>query len=71
MTKTQSISVSICVIIALGLLVYLVVGYDGTHGLDVGDKAEDFTLKDIHGIDHTLSEILKQKPVVLIFGSFT
>ncbi len=34
-------------------------------GLQVGDKAPDFTLKDAQGKDVTLSEALKQGPVVL------
>jgi hypothetical protein len=39
--------------------------------LKVGDLAVDFTLKDVNGNNHTLSEMLQEKPVVLIFGSYT
>jgi len=37
-----------------------------------GDLAPDFTLKDIQGKDSiTLSDFRGQKPVALVFGSFT
>jgi peroxiredoxin len=36
-----------------------------------GELAIDFTLKDIHGSEYTLSKLLGEKPVVMIFGSFT
>ena len=36
-----------------------------------GQIAIDFTLKDTKGKDYTLSNLLAEKPVVMIFGSFT
>ncbi|MBW2622185.1 MAG: redoxin domain-containing protein [Deltaproteobacteria bacterium] len=37
-----------------------------------GDAAPDFELKDVHGENSTrLSDFKGQKPVALIFGSFT
>lgn len=36
-----------------------------------GEPAIDFTLRDVDGNEYTLSELLQEKPVVLIFGSFT
>ena len=40
--------------------------------LQVGDQAPDFSLRPLHG-DRvvTLSEEIREKPVVLIFGSYT
>jgi hypothetical protein len=46
-------------------------GGDGTRGLAVGTLAVDFTLDDTMGQRHTLSEMLAEKPVVMVFGSFT
>ena len=40
-------------------------------GLAVGGIAVEFTLKDIQGNAFTLSELLSEKPVVMVFGSFT
>ncbi len=40
-------------------------------GLPVGATAVDFTLKDIHGTEFTLSRLLAEKPVVMVSGSFT
>ncbi len=40
-------------------------------GLEVGTNAIDFTLKDTFGNEFTLSNLLAEKPVVLILGSFT
>ncbi len=40
-------------------------------GLDAGQKAVDFTLKDVHGRETSLSGLLAEKPVVMVFGSFT
>jgi len=37
-------------------------------GIKVGEKAPDFTLKDQHGADQTLSKILEDGPVVLYFN---
>ena len=37
----------------------------------VGDKAIDFALKDIHGTEFKLSQFLAEKPVVMVFGSYT
>lgn len=39
--------------------------------LKEGDRAVEFTLLDVDGISYTLSERLKEKPVALIYGSFT
>ena len=39
-----------------------------------GERAIDFSLYDVHGVKHTLSEILlhnRGKPVVLLFGMYT
>jgi hypothetical protein len=46
-------------------------GGDGTRGLAVGALAVDFTLDDTAGQSHTLSAMLAEKPVVMVFGSFT
>lgn len=43
----------------------------GDTGLQVGEMAVNFTLKDIDGNEHRLSRFLAEKPVVMIFGSFT
>ena len=40
-------------------------------GLAIGETAVDFVLQDIHGSGFQLSRLLAEKPVVLIFGSFT
>ena len=40
-------------------------------GPKVGDTAIEFTLLDVNGVSYTLSELLHEKPVVMIFGSFT
>ena len=39
--------------------------------LKVGETAIDFTLSDIHGNKFTLSEMLREKPVLMEIGSFT
>lgn len=39
--------------------------------LQVGELAIDFTLKDIHGTELTLSQLVAEKPVVMVFGSYT
>lgn len=36
-----------------------------------GDRATDFTLKDVKGKKRTLSDMLKEKPVLLLTGSYT
>jgi hypothetical protein len=36
-----------------------------------GELATDFTLKDTQGNEFTLSAMLAEKPVVMVFGSFT
>jgi len=46
-------------------------GGDGTRSLPVGALAVDFTLDDTTGQRHTLSTLLAEKPVVMVFGSFT
>jgi len=40
-------------------------------GLPYRSLAVDFTLKDVDGQEYTLSKLLAEKPVVMIFGSFT
>lgn len=40
-------------------------------GLAIGETAVNFTLKDIKGNEYTLSQLLDEKPVVMVFGSFT
>ncbi len=40
--------------------------------VEIGDLAPDFTLPELHGSRKvTLSEEYRQKPVVLVFGSYT
>jgi hypothetical protein len=39
--------------------------------LDIGDTAIDFTLKTIEGKSVTLSTLLENKPVVLLWGHYT
>jgi len=43
----------------------------GAVGPAVGETAVDFTLKDIHGNTANLAGLLREKPVVMVFGSFT
>jgi hypothetical protein len=40
-------------------------------GLQAGDLAVDFELPDLDGRRHRLSELLIDKPVLLVTGSFT
>ena len=40
-------------------------------GLPVGETAVNFTLYDIDGREFRLSRLLAEKPVLMIFGSFT
>ncbi len=40
-------------------------------GLAVGETAVNFELKDIHGNTVSLAGLLSEKPVVMVFGSFT
>jgi hypothetical protein len=42
-----------------------------TLGIDTGERAVDFTLRDTAGNEHTLSGLLQEKPVLLILGAFT
>ena len=42
-----------------------------TVGLSIGETAVNFALKDIHGTEVQLSRLLAEKPVVMVFGSFT
>ncbi len=39
--------------------------------LNAGDRAVDFTLTDVDGRRHTLSQLLKTSPVLLVQGSWT
>lgn len=41
------------------------------NGIKEGDSAVDFSLKDIYGETHHLSDLLESKPVLLILGSYT
>lgn len=43
----------------------------GNAGLKIGQTAVDFTLKDTHGTEFRLSQLLAEKPVMMVFGSFT
>lgn len=36
-----------------------------------GDAAVDFTLRDVEGEEHTLARLLAERPVLVVFGSFT
>jgi hypothetical protein len=40
-------------------------------GLEVGESAFDFTLKDLDGTAHTLSNLIGNKPVLLLWGMWT
>ena len=40
-------------------------------GLPVGEKAINFSLKDLKGNETSLAQLLAEKPVLMIFGSFT
>ena len=40
-------------------------------GPQVGEPAIEFALMDVDGKRYVLSELLQEKPVVLVFGSFT
>ena len=42
-----------------------------TVGLTIGETAVDFTLKDVDGNTVSLRSLLSEKPVVMVFGSFT
>ena len=46
-------------------------GKSNPNGLKPGDLAVNFTLKDVQGKETTLSKLLGEKPVVMVFGSFT
>ena len=41
------------------------------NGIKEGDSAVDFSLKDVHGETHLLSDLLEVKPVLLILGGYT
>lgn len=40
---------------------------DEMTGIKVGEKVPSFTLKDQNGVEHSLSELLKEGTVVLMF----
>lgn len=40
-------------------------------GIETGDTAIEFTLKDVHGTSYSLSSLLETKPVLMVFGSYT
>ncbi|MEE9366463.1 MAG: hypothetical protein V3W44_07240 [Dehalococcoidales bacterium] len=44
--------------------------FDDT-GLAVGELAVGLTLRDTGGVEFDLSRLLAEKPVVMVFGSFT
>jgi hypothetical protein len=47
-------------------------GLAARRGLKIGDRAPDFTLPDLDGQRRvTLSDEYRQRPVVLVFGSYT
>ena len=46
-------------------------GNFGNAGLSIGETAVNFTLGDIHGTEFRLSRLLAEKPVMMVFGSFT
>lgn len=69
--KHKVIITAVSLIVLLGVLAYLFMGPWNAQGLRVGDIAVDFTLKDIHGTEYTLSHLLAEKPVALVVGSFT
>jgi len=41
------------------------------NGIMEGDPAVDFSLKDVQGETHRLSDLLEIKPVLIIFGGYT
>lgn len=45
-------------------------GFDES-GLGIGETAVNFTLRDTDGQEFRLSRLLAEKPVVMVFGSFT
>ncbi len=45
-------------------------GFDES-GLGIGETAVNFTLRDIDSREFRLSRLLAEKPVVMVFGSFT
>jgi peroxiredoxin Q/BCP len=49
------------------ILPILVTGLFSSAVPQVGDTAPDFTVKDTDGKQHTLSELVKQGPVILAF----
>ncbi len=40
-------------------------------GLQIGEKAVNFTLRDTHATEYRLSQLLAEKPVMMVFGSCT
>lgn len=40
-------------------------------GLGLGEKAVNFILRDTYGSETRLSQLLAEKPVMMVFGSFT
>jgi hypothetical protein len=42
-----------------------------SRALSVNDLAVELILKDVNGVEYTLSNLLAEKPVLLVFGSFT
>ena len=42
-----------------------------TVGLSIGETAVNFMLKDVRGTEVQLSHLLAEKPVLMVFGSFT
>lgn len=49
------------------ILPILVTGFFSSAVPQVGDTAPDFTVKDTDGKQYTLSELVKQGPVILAF----
>ncbi len=81
--KKMLIGLGVLVVLALGVMTYMIGGprnligmlrYDQRQegSLKVGDRAPDVTLVALDGSTPVrLSEHLGEKPTVLIFGSFT
>jgi peroxiredoxin len=41
------------------------------NGIQEGDSAVDFSLNDVRGETHQLSDMLETKPVLLVLGGYT
>ena len=69
--RVQAVAAGV-VLATLSVMIFFVFSASGnSRGPDVGERPVDFTLKDIHGTEFTLSKALMSKPVLMVFGSFT